>query len=961
MFGVGYVPPNLNVAKADSVIATLQTQLDLIQSSAPLATILTGDFNAIVSNWWHGQVSNSLGLRLSRFIDANNLTQIITEPTRITKVSSTILDLIITDVPNRCVNSGVSSPLVNCDHCQIWAEMSFSIQNSYYYKEFFNFKNVNWDLFNRAIADANWQSCYLDQEPSTCVDQWLELFYSIFKAHVPKVVKKISNRDKAWFSKEVKHLVNVKHRLHRKAKLSFRTDDWDRFKKASADCDSAIRSAKQNYNQSLYDSLANPSTCKKSWWRLTKKLMKDKEDGVTSLLKNEEGHEANCPNDISNMFNDYFSKQSNIDDQGKPVPVICSRSKSVFMLPVIESAEVDGILKNLALSKSPGIDGITNEALRKIRPSLQNQPLTVFFNYCLSNSIFPEIWKRASVIPIFKKGDLTDVSNYRPVSLLSCLSKVLERIVASHLFHYLKSNNLITENQSGFMPGDSSTFHLISFSDYITKALDNGNEVVTVFMDISKAFDRVWHAGLLAKLKAYGFDNNAVNWFKSYLSNRTQRVSFKGSLSDYMNVNAGVPQGSVLGPALFLIFINDVVDNLESRSSLFADDTALSKILSKNQVINAIESLNKDLKRIEKWARSWLVTFNPSKTKVICFSLKRERIYLPDIIFFGSKLSLVDTHVHLGVCFNSKMKWNDHIDAIALKAEKRLNLMKRLKYLVPRKTLETIYITKVRSLMEYACIIFSGASKECCDKIEQIQYHAGLIVTGALPTTSYKNVLNELSWETLAARRSFLMMASFFRIVNGDAPRYLQGIVLRYQNNDYRLNLRHATNLPVPRTRLQLYETSFCVSAVKLWNALPLALRQSNSIDVFKLSYKKTFFRSVNHSFGVGPRYSNILLARFRMGYTTLKFDLFRRNIINSPLCGCGSTNESHSHFFLHCPLFTNSRDNLFRQIYSVLNVNLHNVSENVAINTLQYDSRFTIPVQQFLLNTHRFGVRSTP
>ena len=276
--------------------------------------------------------------------------------------------------------------------------------------------------------------------------------------------------------------------------------------------------------------------------------------------------------------------------------------------------------------------------------------------------------------------------------------------MASHIYSYLKANNLISKHQSGFIPGDSTVFQLISFSDYLHRALDNGQEVFSVFMDISKAFDRVWHSGLLVKLKSYGFDASFVSFFKSYLSGREQRVSFMGSLSNSVIITAGVPQGSVLGPVLFLLFINDIVDDLESKAMLFADDTSLSKIFDRNTIVNLVTTINNDLRLIEKWAKSWLVNFNPDKTQIMVFSLKREQLIIPDFFFFGKRLVVVDSHTHLGVTFQSKLKWDNHVESLLIKAQKRLNIMRRIKFTVPRKSLQTIYISMIRSLLDYACI-----------------------------------------------------------------------------------------------------------------------------------------------------------------------------------------------------------------------------------------------------------------
>ena len=204
----------------------------------------------------------------------------------------------------------------------------------------------------------------------------------------------------------------------------------------------------------------------------------------------------------------------------------------------------------------------------------------MLFNSSLQNCYVPESWKIANVCAIYKKGGRSLPSNYRPVSLLSTIEKVFERIVFKHVFNFLKRTNFFTPFQSGFLPVDSTVNQLVSLYDTFVKALDDGLEVRVVFFDISKAFDKVWHNGLLSKLNHAGIKGNLFNWFSSYLSNRQQRVVLPGTSSDLTTISAGVPQGSILGPLLFLVFINDIVTNINSNINLFADDTSLYMVVN---------------------------------------------------------------------------------------------------------------------------------------------------------------------------------------------------------------------------------------------------------------------------------------------------------------------------------------------------------------------------------------------
>ena len=245
------------------------------------------------------------------------------------------------------------------------------------------------------------------------------------------------------------------------------------------------------------------------------------------------------------------------------------------MLP----SEVTDILASLPLNKASGPDGISNRILKECSHSLA-RPLCSLFNTSLSIGKFPRQWKDANVCAVLKKGDPILPVNYRPISLLNTMEKVFERAVYKHFFNHLRDMNFFTPFQSGFRPGDSTVNQLTFLYNTFCKALDDGLEVRTVFFDISKAFDKVWHKGLLVKLQESGVHGNLLLWFRDYLSYRRQRVVISGSMSSWVFLEAGVPQGSILGPILFLIFINDIVVNIGSNVRLFADDTSLYILLT---------------------------------------------------------------------------------------------------------------------------------------------------------------------------------------------------------------------------------------------------------------------------------------------------------------------------------------------------------------------------------------------
>ena len=283
---------------------------------------------------------------------------------------------------------------------------------------------------------------------------------------------------------------------------------------------------------------------------------------------------AEC--DKANILNTFFQSQTVLNEQNATLPDLSdiNRLNSHLESIALTRIEVESALKSLAVGKASGPNGLSNRILRELSKEL-SIPFCSLFNQSLRSGAFPTPYKEANVCPVPKKGDLSIVSNYRPISLLNAESKVLERLVFKYLYNHLQDNNLLSSLQSGFIPGESTINQLTFLYNTFCQALDSGEEVRAVFCDISKAFDRVWHSGLIHKLHAAGVTGEALAWFKNYLSERKQRVVLPSTSSDWAFIRNGVPQGSILGPLLFLLYINDIVTDIGSHIRLFADDTSL--------------------------------------------------------------------------------------------------------------------------------------------------------------------------------------------------------------------------------------------------------------------------------------------------------------------------------------------------------------------------------------------------
>jgi hypothetical protein len=316
----------------------------------------------------------------------------------------------------------------------------------------------------------------------------------------------------------------------------------------------------------------------------------------------------------ANLFNIYFSKQSKIDDSNSNIPNLSHVTNQISEIKLCEN-EVEDVLKVIIPTKAPGPDLINPRLLKEASPIIKH-PFCTLFNLSLRVASYPSQWKRANITPVFKNNKQNDVTNYRPISLLNVISKCMERCVYKHIHNHLLDNDILTTCtcQSGFTKGDSAVDQLINITNNFGKALDSGKEVWVVFCDISKAFDRVWHKGLIHKLKQSGISGNLLKWFQNYLYGREQRVVINGSNSNWLPIRAGVPQGFILGPFLFIFFTNDIVNEINAEIKLFADDTSLYLIVD-NPRDTVFLRLNQDHNQIQRWSEKWLVKFNPNKTE----------------------------------------------------------------------------------------------------------------------------------------------------------------------------------------------------------------------------------------------------------------------------------------------------------------------------------------------------------
>ena len=634
--------------------------------------VFLGDMNARNKYFWDKDLTNTEGRILKAFFDQHNYSQLINEATRVQNGSESCIDLLFTNTPSLFTTTGTRPKIYNtCDHMPIYAMLKGSFPNRHAYQRWvWNYDQGNMVNFQKLLLNAPWLSCYNPTSFDETLSSWADMFIKTAETSIPHYEATIRPNDKEFMNSYIRQLMTKRDRLHKQLKKNPNNNQLKHdFKAVRRTIVTEIRRSKYECDKKKDSILSKGDCTNREWWKFSKTLLSPSAPpsiNDTPLLNGSDI--ASDDIEKANLINEFLVMQSTLNETNATLPSTCPEPSIKIDQKVIQPEEVYEILINLDVSKATGPDGISNRLLKEAAVSIA-EPLSHLFNYSMSIGYFPEQWKIANVIPIYKKDNPMICNNYRPISLLCCVSKVFEKILFNHMYAFLKKNKLLNRNQSGFTPGDGTINQLINICNKIYSQFDNSDEVLAVFLDLSKAFDKVWHKGLIYKLKKIGITGNLLKWLISYLSNRKQQVVINGSKSNILELKSGVPQGSVLGPLLFLIYINDLTDGITGEVFLFADDSSVFHTVNKN--INACAAkMNHDLNIIHKWATKWLVTINAIKTVFMLFSSRRPNIHIPPIMLGNVSLKRVYSHKHLGLILTSNLSWGEHISQTIAKANK---------------------------------------------------------------------------------------------------------------------------------------------------------------------------------------------------------------------------------------------------------------------------------------------------
>ena len=553
---------------------------------------------------------------------------------------------------------------------------------------------------------------------------------------------------------------------------------------------------------------------------------KVKTRGSIGNLASESGGIISEDGQKAQAFNDAFASVFTREDLIN-VPAVEARDPlSQLSKIVISEEKVRKVLKNLRPDKSPGPDNIHPRILKECADELAG-PLATLFRNTMELGELPREWKDAHVTPVYKKGLRSSANNYRPISLTSVCCKVLEKLIRDAILDHMLQNKFLSDKQHGFIHGRSCTTQLLKVIDLWTEILDQGGAIDSVYLDFAKAFDTVPHERLLVKLASYGIGGQVLKWIRHFLTGRRQRVAVAGTFSTWVDVLSGVPQGSVLGPILFVCFINDMPDVVKSFVYMYADD---SKIFSRVDFIYEAESLQKDLDCLQDWESKWQLRFNVDKCKVMHLGGSHNnhvKYYMK-----GNVLQETVEEKDLGVWVSNDLKFSTHVAKSVNKANQVLGLIRRSFTYLDCQLMRLLFTALVRPHLEYGNVIWHPFLQKDIQMIEKVQHRATRMVPG-LAKQRYEDRLKQMNLPSLAYRR-----------LRGDVIevyKYLHGI---YNVDCTQILPCHKTAGPVTRGHSKKLEKRDCrgrlranvlgYRIVNLWNSLPENVVSAESVNCLK-------------------------------------------------------------------------------------------------------------------------------
>ena len=826
--GCIYRHPSSSVSINEFNNIFIEPLLNKISSEDKICTIM-GDFNIDLLCQSQTKIADFQNLMSSHFF-----APFITQPTR--PISKTLIDnIFVNSIDYKSYSGNLTIQL--SDHLFQFVLLEGFFKDIYPRKiEMYerNFKYFNEREFQEELNRVNWEEilCLNQKDPNLSMNNLYKTLVYILDEHAP--YRKISKREaklkqKPWIDKEILKQMNkrdkILHKYQKSSNVDKKSSLYEEYKSLRNVVTKMKRDAKKNYYKEFFET--NRTNLSLMWKgiRSIVKIRSSSKRDITLIDVN--GKKITDPKMIANFFNNFFVTVGTDIEKSIPKPKISFveylktlKTKSIFILTPTTPSQISEIINSLDKKKSTGPNSVPVHIL-KLYNNFFSENLSKVINLSFATGIFPDLCKIAKVIPIFKKENELLCENYRPISLLPVFSKIIEKTIYIQLYNYLTKNNLIYNRQFGFRSGHSTDHALISLTEGLKSHMDKGLFSAEVFIDLQKAFDTVNHQILIEKLPKYGIKGTSCNIISSFLSNRKQFVSIQGFDSEILEVKCGVPQGSTLGPLLFLLYINDLRFCLDkATSNHFADDTCIifNNINKKPKTLETI--LNKELKAVVEWLNANRLSLNVKKSNLLLFHSKRKNIdYNSFSIKLNGKKLTPKNHVkHLGMFIDNFLSWDEHINELSKKLSRFNGIISKLRHYLPKKNLISVYHAIFHSNLRYGCMVWSQSTVNKNNRLKILQKKCIRLMYFAPYNCHTANLFKETKILRVDDVIKNEQIKFAFQFINNKLPSDL-GHLIERNLNKYSTRSMVKGSLVIPKiTTVSYGERSLRYKIPKNWN-----------------------------------------------------------------------------------------------------------------------------------------------